>query len=424
MGLLRTRRFWQGAGLFVAVVLAVAAYAFPPYPAPLNWLFDILALAFTLVGGLLIISQIVLPVQTRGERRASFDHFMNYVSGNAGPIIFVKDGQMVGRKEELKRYGHGVALVDPVSAIVFERAAAYKSWFPATSHDNIGNTTPRPGHEGPPLVRAAGPGIVFIQPGERVVATLDLRRQSRGTAAKGLTRDGIEVTAFVSVAFGLDPDPDGLIKADEAPAERVEHNLPAYQFNRRSAFRAVYGVAQGERQPVEWTDLPLTVAVERYRDVLAEFSLDELFQPTKPDVYPFNTFRDRVSKLAKEAPVLRDRGLIVYSVGVGGMTLPREVVNQRVRSWQARWQKATIQQEAAGETQTLRTQNRWQTDAQQLIFRDIQALLGATDDAMARRALTLMLQKALRRAAASPAHRARLPAETLKALDGMGEGER
>jgi hypothetical protein len=56
-----------------------------------------------------------------------------------------------------------------------------------------------------------------------------------------------------------------------------------------------------------------------------------------------------------------------------------------------------------------------------LIFRDIQALLGATDDAMARRALTLMLQKALRRAAESPVHRARLPAETLKALEGMGE---
>ena len=143
----------------------------------------------------------------------------------------------------------------------------------------------------------------------------------------------------------------------------------------------------------------------------------------KPDVYPFSNFRDRVNKLTKEAPVLRDRGLIVYGVGVGGLTLPREVVNQRVRSWQARWQKATIQQEAAGNTQSLRTQSRWQTDAQQLIFRDIQALLGATDDALARRALALMLQKALRRAAASPAHRARLPAETLRTLEGLEEVE-
>jgi len=145
MEVLRKRRFWLGAGLFVAAVLAVAAYAIPPYPAVLNIVFDILALAITLVGGLLVISQIVLPVQSRGERRAAFDHFMNYVSGNAGPIIFVRDGQTVGRKEELKRYGHGVALVDPVSAIVFERAAAYPGWSGVSSHDSEGNRTPQPG---------------------------------------------------------------------------------------------------------------------------------------------------------------------------------------------------------------------------------------------------------------------------------------
>ncbi len=421
MEVLRKRRFWLGAGLLVAAALAVAAYAFPPYPSPLNFVFDILALTITLVGGLLIISQIVLPVQTRGERRAAFDHFMNYVSGNAGPVVFVKDGKLVGRKEELKRYGHGVALVDPVSAIVFERAAAYRTWFPASVAESGDGGPAQTAHEGPPIVRAAGPGIVFIQPGERVVATLDLRRQSRGAPAKGLTRDGIEVTAHISVTFGLDPDPERVGKPDQ-PAVRVEHNQPAYLFNRTSAFRAVYGVAQGEKQPVEWTDLPLTVATERFRDVLAEYSLDELFQPTKPEVYPFNIFRDRVNTATKEAPLLHDRGVAVYGVSVGGLTLPREVINQRVRSWQARWQKATIQQEAAGDTQALRTQSRWQTDAQQLIFRDIQALLGATDDALARRALSLMLQKALRRAAASPAHRARLPAETVRALEGL-EGE-
>jgi hypothetical protein len=422
MELLRERRFWTGVGAFLLVAAAVAAYAVPPWPSLMNWVFDLLALFGTLVAGLMLISQFVLPVQTMRERRAVFDHFMQYVSGNYGPIIFVKDGKIVGRKEELRRYGHGVALVDPVSAIVIERAAARHWWSPAVDMDEVQDGMTQPARAGPALVRAAGPGIDFIAPGERIVASLDLRRQSRGVAAKAMTRDGLECSAFISVTFGLDPDPDRRAGvAASLPPSRAERNQPAYHFNRSSAFRAVYGVALGEKQAVDWTELPLIVAVERFRDVLSEYKLDELFQPTKPDVYPFSTFSGRVISLVKEAPVLRERGLIVYGVGVGSFSMPREVLNQRIRSWQARWQKATIQQEAALESQTLRTESRWQIDAQQMIFKDIQALLGATDDPVARKALALMLMKALRRAAADPRQRPRLPAETLRTIESLGE---
>ncbi len=423
MEVLRRRRFWTGAGLFVVVAAGIAAYAFPPWPSPLNWVFDLLAFGVTFAAGLMIISQFVLPVQTEAERRKVFDHLMNFASGSTGPILFVKDGKMVGRKEEMRRYGHGVALVDPVSAVVIERAAAVRWRFPLADAD-ARSRLPRPAGAGPALVRAAGPGIVFISPGERIVATLDLRRQSRGAAAQGLTRDGIECGAHVSVTFGLDPDPDRRAAAEAGaaqPYERAERNLPAYPFNAGSAFRAVYGVALGEKQSIEWTDLPLMVAVERYRDVLSEYRLDDLFQSTRPDSYPFADFVARVNRVVKDAPVLRERGLIVYSVGIGDLKLPREVVNQRIRSWQARWQKATIQQEAAAETQALRTESRWQAEAQQMIFKDIQQLLGATDDPVARKALSLMLIKALQRAAADPHTRQRLPPETMRNLESLGD---
>src|SRR6185436_16349331 len=104
MELLRKRQFWLIVGALTLAALSVDAYALPPWPSVLNWVFDILAFAAMFFGGLMIISQFVLPVHTMAERRATFDHFMQFVSGNAGPIIFVKDGQIVGRKEELRRY--------------------------------------------------------------------------------------------------------------------------------------------------------------------------------------------------------------------------------------------------------------------------------------------------------------------------------
>jgi hypothetical protein len=386
----------------------------------MNWAFDAVAFLGMFFAGLMLISQFVLPVQTMRERREVYDHFMQYVRGNTGPIIFVKDGKIVGRKEELRRYGYGVALVDPVSAIVIERAAAQRWWFPAVDVDSPTARTPRPSASGPALVRAAGPGIDFIAPGERIVAALDLRRQSRGAPAKGLTRDGIECSAYITVSFGLEPAPDRHAPgSSDPPPEPAERNQPAYHFNSSSAFRAVYGAALGDKQVVDWTELPLMVAVERFRDVLSEHKLDELFQPTKPDVYPFANFNGRVVSLVKEAAVLRERGLSVYSVGIASFSLPREVVNQRIRSWQARWQKATIQQEAAVESQSIRTESRWQADAQQIIFKDIQSLLGATADPVERKALTLMLMRALRRAVADPEHRERLPAETVRTIESL-----
>src|SRR5262249_22571723 len=228
-GCLRAGRFWTGFGFCLLAAAAIAAYAVPPWPSFLNWVFDVLAFAGSLVVGLMLISQFVLPVQTMRERRAVFDHFMQYVSGNYGPIIFVRDGKIVGRKEELRRYGHGVALVDPVSAIVIERAAAHHWWAPAVDPDEAREEMPQTARSGPALVRAAGPGIDFIAPGERIVAALDLRRQSRSMPAQALTRDGIECSANVSVTFGLDPDPERRAGPEAAhPTARAERNQPAY----------------------------------------------------------------------------------------------------------------------------------------------------------------------------------------------------
>jgi hypothetical protein len=417
MQLLRKRKFWLAAGLIIASALGGAAYALPPWPSLLNLFFDFVGFSLALLGGLALISQFILPVQSHRERRKVFDHFMNFVSGQAGPVLFVRDGQLVGGKDELRRYGHGVALVDTVSAVVLEQSAAH-SWWSRPDAEGQGSRAPRPQADGPPLVRAAGPGIVFIRPGERIVKTLDLRRHSRGMSVEALTGDGIECSAYISVTFGLDPDPERQ-RAKQPPAgERI---MPTDPFNPHSAFRAVYGMALGDKQPIEWTDLPLMVAAECFRIVLAEYCLDDLFEPTRPKFYPFNKLRERINATIKGAPVLAERGLVVYNVAVPDLKLPREVVNQRVRLWQAHWQKVTIDREAAVETQAIATFRHRQAKAQTQLIHDLQKLMDGNPDPVARDALWRMLAKALQRVANDPVTRQKLPPDTLRALDSLGE---
>lgn len=414
MELLTRRRTWGIVGLLAAAGAAVWLYTLQPQPSLLNWLIDAAAFAAVYFGGLAITSQFVLPVQTTAERAQVLQHFMDYAMGSHGPIIFVREGKLVARKEELSRFhSQGVALLDSSSAIVLERAYVTHWWMPrGTRH-------------GEPLVRAAGPGVVFIQPGERIVDTLDLRRQSRGTIAKALTRDGIEVSAFINATFGLSLEPPPASHAAEAQSLASEtfreRNRPARIFDPERVFRAVYGAALGEKQPVGWTELPVAVAVESFRNLLAEYTLDSLYQPTAHSVYPFGDFQGRVTAAVKDAPVLHDRGLIVFSVGVGALKLPREVINQRVRTWQARWQKAIIQNIASGKRQTILTQGRWQISAQETIVESLKEKLEAATSPAEKKALALMLTSALQRAASDPNMRQILPKENLKTLDSLSE---
>jgi hypothetical protein len=416
MQLLRKRKFWLAAGLLVVSAVGGAAYALPPWPSLLNVFFDFVGFTVALLGGLALISQFVLPVQTSRERRRVFDHFMNFVTGQAGPVLFVRDGQLVGAKNELRRYGHGVALIDSVSAVVLEQSAAHTWWSRSSSAGGSGRSA-RPQTDGPPLVRAAGPGIVFIRPGERIVKTLDLRTQARSMNVEALTGDGIECSAFVSVSFGLDPDPDGRRGQQPPSGERV---MPTEAFNAHSAFRAVYGMALGEQQPVEWTELPLVVAAECFRIVLAEYHLDQLVRPAQPELSRLKEFKDKINATVKHAPVLAERGLAIHSVGVSELKLPREVVNQRVRVWQSHWQRVTIDREAAVERQAITTFQDKQKESQTELFTELRQLLSANPDPLARDALWRILVRALQRAAGDPRSQ-KLPPDVQQALDSLGE---
>ncbi len=397
--LLQSRRFWVGFGLVVAVGGLVLLYLLQPYPTYLNWAFDLVAFAAMYIIGLAIISQFVLPVQTMDDRFQVLWHFLSYGMGGGGPIVFVRDGKLVARKEELAGQQPGVAVLDSASAIVLESS-----------------TPPAPGA---PLVEAKGPGVVFIQAGQRVVETLDLRRQSRGLTTRALTKDGIEVTASVNVTFGLSPEPRDVSPAISEPLGR---NRPARIFDADRCFKAVYGAALGEKQPVAWTDLPAQVAAECFRDALSERTLDSLFLPTvnNPNHYPFADFQTRVSQAVKEAPVLAERGIIVFAAGVGLPRPPREVLNQRVRAWRTRWQMASFTRLAAVNSEAVKMLGHWRARAQSQIISDLKTALSENPD-QSKQALALLLTRTLNNIGQDPATRKQLSQDVLATLDQLQE---
>jgi regulator of protease activity HflC (stomatin/prohibitin superfamily) len=364
-----------------------------------SWLVDGIAVAMMFLGVLALASQFVLPVRTLRERRMAYERMLEYVTSMHGPIIFVRDGEMVGNTAELKRWGMGVILVDGSSAIVLERRRRFS--------------------------RAEGPGIVFTKYGERMAATFDLRKQSRGLETQALTKDGIEIKANISVTFALDPGEQ--VPVGETPDERdvlsYARITPAFPFNADSAFKAFYGYAVTDNQRmIKWNELPTIVATEYFRDLVNRETLDGLFLPKDPQSSPVSALQTRLTSEVQNAHLLRERGIKIYSVSIGALEMPPEVMRQRMQSWASHWEKEALIVLSDAQADAERIKERARADVQSEILKDFRNRFEAfrgSEDAPTKQELARRIVEELNHLTTDPLTRMLIPHDTLRRIDNI-----
>ena len=179
-------------------------------------------------------SQALLPVSDFTEVVHTIYHLVLHMINRHGPAIFIKDGKAIETDEDKLKEGLGVNVVDFNSAIVLEERYPDPSekfelkniliWFSSL----LGLL---PAYKSP---RAAGPGIVFTRPGERVRGVVDLRKQTRSRVdVSGYTRDGIELKTIVFTMFTIGQNPDVLQVTYDG--DRTPENLRVLRINRKPA---------------------------------------------------------------------------------------------------------------------------------------------------------------------------------------------
>jgi hypothetical protein len=310
----------------------------------------------------LISQQALLPASTLQERWRTAYQFVLYILGQHGPAVFVKDGEVLSTKEDV-RDGPGVAVVDFNSAVVLEERLpppGLTSGFDSSLHRLAWSLGLADRAESP---RVMGPGIVFTRQRERIRTAVDLRRQFRQVRdVTGYTRDGIEVISNVWSIFtiGQDPEPDsvevtyeGEIRpenlrsvryekiddnhlrvtgfhddVDERDKQEIHHHYQVLartldfipfeplpppralpEFNNERVFAAVYSEAHGENEKkVPWTDLPARLAVAIFRELISQVNYDQLYQVGSPLPFPMFQFKSRLRH------AMRNNGLLSYRV--------------------------------------------------------------------------------------------------------------
>ncbi len=334
------RKPWFGT--LAGVILSSLAYAWAsrsslPAQPGLTLLLDAMIFIVSLLVTIALASQFVLPARTANERWQSLSRLVSFVLRQHGPISSVENGRLGPVRGE-DRAGPGVLFVDPASAAVLRTPTRF--------------------------TRAVGPGLTFTAPGERVAEAIDVRRQVRSlqgqrpkpgdpvdaASALALTRDGIPISADLSVTFMLDPG------HNLPPREGRSAQLPPYEVNLQAAERAAYGHAYGDtdHEDLPWTDLPLRLVIDLWREQVKCHRLDELLDESSGATSPVHRLQESLqARLApaaapaasrttapqptREQQVLAARGIRVLSVGLGNLYLPERVQEQRMERWRDAW---------------------------------------------------------------------------------------
>ncbi|NUQ86619.1 MAG: hypothetical protein HUU11_18120 [Anaerolineales bacterium] len=264
-----------------------------------------LAIYFTLlILWLAFFAQFVLPVHTFRDRQKIFNRLIAYLFGRHGPAIFIRNGQQVKGEGEEKKNGPGVLWLDSASAAVTRTATEIK--------------------------QTIGPGVHFIDKGEFIAGTVDLhiqthsinfkdnedpfaekaedqppekikdqnseklrQLQDRRKMVSALTRDGIEVIPNISITFRVNT---GFPEEGE-PGSRFGYRTGETREgkenekkDKEAIFQAIIGqgvkidlnaLNESARKRLAWNELPLSLAIDVWREYAAKFTLDQFFNPTR-----------------------------------------------------------------------------------------------------------------------------------------------
>jgi len=298
------------------------------------------------------ISLFVLPSVDAKERKQVYQRLTDYVIGLHGPAMFVKNGELITRKNEdpendrVKARFPSLAFIDMASAIVSESRSLPPIIKLPKKHVPPGDQ--------PSPIRALGPGIAFLRSGERIRGSVDLRKQFRMIkGVRGFTSDGIELETNVSAIFTLGQPPDVMTvfdtkehglrimsvdpdtriisisdKIDQADATEIRSNIQSQRPNRPSALaaegpfsnrppylfdeeRIISAVISQPRNTRDgklekWTDLPAQVAVSLLLDDLSRISYDDLYSldSPEPECYLYDKFKPEFQRKIKELGIL------------------------------------------------------------------------------------------------------------------------
>ncbi len=362
-------------GLFLCIVFyVVLGFWIDTGQHPFAIVFDVFVAVVGGVVWMIFFSQFVLPVRTLKERWKVLNRLIQYLMQSHGAAIFIENGIIREREGESRRRGPGVLWLDSASAAILRTPVKF--------------------------TRTIGPGIHFTTKKEYIAATVDLHThsqsigpaehedpfrvhkdheeyeaiQNRRWETSALTRDGIEVVAFISVTFRIKATPG-------------EGGTP-FGYNAANVEKAIReSLIQGAKldDPV-WSPLPAKMVVDVWREYLRKFKLNQLFETPEgkketaiqmiAGLLKKRLGQEKVEALddfgnpipddlvdSEEYATLQNMGLEVTGINIRRLFFKPEIEERLVSQWTTTWLKNAKKESEQVERDRKLSETRGQEDA-------------------------------------------------------------
>jgi regulator of protease activity HflC (stomatin/prohibitin superfamily) len=196
-----------------------------------------------------------------------------------------------------------------------------------------------------------GTGMHFLRRFETLREVFDLRDQFRTLPElKAMTKDGIVITVReISMSFRV-----------RTGNNRPRTETDPFPFSISALRRAAYNRVCGINGPTPWPDSVAGAIVGQIRSMISRRRLDDLIGPNAPDarvemLAEFNTSANRRK--------FGEMGAEVLWVSLGHFESPHQVAAQRIRTWQADWQKLAKVTEAEAQAERLKMEEQVRGEA-------------------------------------------------------------
>ena len=461
--------------------------------------FGILVYGLVMLIGLYLISNFILPVYTSSKKRKIFKQLLSYLRGQHGFVTFVKNGMEKSREGDFLGGKRGIVIAGLNSAAVLEKNGSARSVGPGIHITNPGEkvrgtvdlrrqirTRPavsaqtRDGIEVSCLVftlftLGEEPDVVKVAyDGEHVAENLRVLSLEEEWRSKG----GGDQNAYPVMTVGgfqdvLNPDEKEEIHrfvqahrqvefgTSHQSAKKRHHPGAPYSFNSERVFQSIaYQPYDIEDEVIKsWAELPVFVAVDVFRKLLAQEVYDNLYNLANRNSGEYNlaqlknNFRvrmrhlgilafqyvekkDRVSlregdlwdeNLFRVFPVrelqtptvLRRRGIKVIAAGFSELKpKDREVrSNYLFDYWRASWQRKAALIQSDLELQAMRIRNDARIQAQRDVAFTLSKILETTQ--YSEEAVALRLFQALESVANDSITRDLLPRDVISLMQNV-----
>lgn len=260
--------------------------------------------------------------------------------------------------------------------------------------------------QGDQYTRSDGPGFIKLYRAERVTNLIDLRPQKRTLPIRANTGDAIPVETSVTVTFrirqtGLQTNDPNLIYPYASDAIFLVSTYNSIDEN-------------GQVQP--WTNQIAPQAVALVNQELSKYSLDQLQHPSTPP-----TALDKIKHEVRQSLVdtAEPRGVEIMSVSISSLIFPDSVTEQRIKTWQAEWQRKIDMHAAASNAQATRRIKEARARAEiEMIERITESIasLRREENANLNEIITLRMIEALEEAMADDSVQALIPQQVMSRL--------